>query len=986
LASRRSHLILIGLLVVALAGVGLMAVSASPVHKDLRKGLDLQGGLEVVLQAQPPRGHTLTEDDLNRSIDIMRNRVDKLGVSEPEIRKQGSNQIVIQLPAVHDVNEAASIIGQTAQLELYDLQTSLVSPSVDASQNPIATTSLYSLLTRVQTGQKGQPSQYYLFNSRTKKPVKNVPSTETIDQLKRNPTVRALKPLAAHKAQAAAAKKRSTQGVNAQPSTATTTVTTATPSQTSANPNAAAKAKAKAKARAAGNLITTPGFPTGYQVLKVPAKRVVITCNTESSQVCPGLQNYPAEGVNYYYLFKHDLDAEDPVPQMTGKDLKLKGTQQDFDPSTGAPIVTMQFTGHGNKVFHQITRAEAIRGRTLGADQNFAIVLDNEIRSFPSIDYKKYPDGIDPTGGGAQITGLASVGEAKNIALVLQTGALPVKFETVERSDVSATLGKDSLHEAQTAALVGLLLVVIFLLIVYRFLGVVAVIGLGVYAAFMYGAILLFGVTLTLPGFAGLILTIGVAADANIVIFERIKEEVRAGKSVKAAIQAGYQKGFHTIVDANAVTCITALVLFAVATASVKGFALMLLIGTVISLLTAVAATRALLGLLAGFAWFDNPRFMGATAQEIPKWQRIDVVGRRRLWLTISVVAVVLSIVAIAVKGLNLGIDFKGGVQIAFTTPQAKSLTDVRAETDKIGHGDAVVQGRGTVTGSDEYKSFQIRLKKLDPNEQQKLTDALRDDIKAEKLGVKNVSSSFSRQILEGAIVAIIVSFLLIAFYVTLRYRWRFAVPILRTLANDVPITLGVYAISGREVSAATVAAILTILGYSIYDTIIVFDRIRENMKLMPRASIARIANVSVWEVLRRSIYTSTITLLPIIALFIFGGETLKDFAFAIIIGILVGAVSTIFVATPLLTNLMERDPEYARRKDEPTDGEVGRRVLREAELAAAAEPSPDTPVDVIQDAVPAIVGDGDDDDPTLDAKRERRRQRRKARPHGRAR
>jgi SecD/SecF fusion protein len=950
LASRRSHLTLVGLLVAALVGVALLGVKGSPFHHELRKGLDLQGGLEVVLEAQPPRGHSLTEEDLDRSVDVMRKRVDKLGVSEPEIRKQGSNQIVIQLPAVHDVNQAAEIIGQTAQLELYDLETSLVPPSIDASQNPVPFTSLYTLLARVQSGQQGAPAQYYLFNSRTKKVVAG--PTETLAQLKRLPAVKALKPLQAAKAKATAK---------------TTTKPGTSGSQTTAAPK----------------LTTTPGFPTGYEVLTVPSKRVVIVCNSETSVVCPGLAVEPEPGRNYYYLFERDLDAEEPVPQMTGKDLKLRGTQQDFDPQSGQPIVTMQFTGAGNKRFHEITREEAIRGRTLGVSQHFAIVLDNELRSFPQIDYERYPDGIDPTGGGAQITGLASLGEAKRLALVLQTGALPVKFITVERTDVSATLGKDSLREARNAAIAGLLLVVIFLLAIYRFLGVVAVLGLAVYAALMYGAILLLGVTLTLPGFAGLILTIGVAADANIVIFERIKEEARAGRSVRAAIAAGYAKGFHTILDANAVTCITALVLFAVATASVKGFALMLLLGTVVSLLTAVAATRAMLGLLAGFSWFDNPRFMGATAQDIPRWQRIDVVGRRRLWFILSLVAIGLSIVAVAVKGLNLGIDFKGGVQITFATPQPTSLTAVRQQAADIGHGDAIVQGRGTQTGSDQYKSFQIRLKKLNPSEQQQLTNDLTDTLQAEKLGVKNVSSSFSRQILQGAITAIVVSFALIALYVTLRYRWRFAVPILRTLVNDVLVTLGVYAISGREVSAATVAAILTILGYSIYDTIIVFDRVRENMKLMPRASIARIANVSVWEVLRRSIFTSVITLLPITALFIFGGATLKDFAFAIMVGIVIGAVGTIFIATPLLVTLMERDPEYARRKDEPADGKAGLADLRRAERAAADEPTPLTPVDAIEEAVEALVEDGDS---AREAKRERRRQRRKARPHGRAR
>jgi len=923
LASRRSHLTLVALLLAALVGVFFLGWSGSPVHKKLRQGLDLQGGLEVVLEAQPPRGHKLTSDDMTRSVDIMRNRIDKLGVSEPVVTKQGSNQIVIELPAVHNINQAAQIIGETAQLELYDLETSLVAPSVDASQNPVATTSLFTLLTSVQSGQKGLPSQYYLFNSRTKQPVAG--PTQTLAQLKRDPAVKALKPL-----------------------------------------------------KRAAKLKTSTGFPTGYQLLTVPSKRVVITCDAESSVVCPGVNTAPAPGVTYYYLFKHDLEAENPVPQMTGKDLKLKGTRQDFDPN-GQPVVTMQFTGHGNKVFHEITRLEAVRGQTLGVPQHFAIVLDNELRSFPQIEYQKYPDGIDPSSGGAEITGLASLSEAKNLALVLQTGALPVKFVTVERTDVSATLGKDSLREARNAAIGGLLAVALFLLVLYRFLGLVAVIGLGIYAAFMYGAILIFGVTLTLPGFAGLILTIGVAADANVVIFERIKEEVRGGRSVRAAIAAGYQKGFHTIVDANAVTCITALILFAVATAQVKGFALMLLIGTVISLLTAVAATRAMLGLLAGFGWFSDPRFMGATATEIPRWQRIDVVGRRRLWLAISVVAIALSVVAIGVKGLNLGIDFKGGVQVTFETPKPTSLSAVRSQITEKG---AVVQGRGKVTGAESYQSFQVRLKKLQPGAQARLTNDLTDRLDAQKLGVKNVSASFSRQILRGAIVAIVVSFALIALYVTLRYRWRFAVPILRTLLNDIPIALGVYAIAGREVSAATVAAMLTILGYSVYDTIIVFDRVRENMRLMPRASIATIANLSVWEVLRRSIVTSVITLIPIVALFAFGGATLRDFAFAIMVGISIGAVSTIFVATPLLTQLMERDPEYARRKDEPVDAEAGRKLLRRAELAAAEEPAPETPVDLIEDAIEAVVDGG----AARDAKRERRRQRRRSRPHGRAR
>ena len=281
-------------------------------------------------------------------------------------------------------------------------------------------------------------------------------------------------------------------------------------------------------------------------------------------------------------------------------------------------------------------------------------------------------------------------------------------------------------------AAVALVLLIVF----YRFLGLVAIAGLAIYGGLLYGAILLFEVTLTLPGFAGLILTIGVAADANIVIFERIKEEVRLGKSVRAAIATGYRKGFGTIVDANVVTMITAFIIFAVASAGVKGFALMLLIGTLLSMFTAVAATRAMLGMLSSFRWFDNPSFMGASAQKIPRWQRIDICSqkRRRIWLSIATALIIVSIISIAVKGLNLGIDFEGGSQISFDTPTPMSVEEVRDVADEVVPAEAVIQGRGEPTGSD-YTSFQIRTEPLTVAEQEELNLALEQELGAEVTG-----------------------------------------------------------------------------------------------------------------------------------------------------------------------------------------------------------------------------------------------------------
>ena len=936
--TRRPHLTLVALIAAGLIGVVLLAIPGSPIHQSPTLGLDLQGGLEVTLKAVPPVNRPLQKSDLDRSVEILRNRVDRLGVAEPEIRKQGDDQIVIDLPGIKNPEQVIEILGKTAQLELFDLESNLVPPSVSAQGFPIAKDSLYSLLAGQQAlVNDNTKTTWYLFDDK--------------------------------------------QNLRAGP------VTTR---------GKLLESKAVVAEGEGGKL------PEGWKIFGVPPKTVVLECGV-GEVVCPGVDAVnPTQ--NYFYLTRFgDFKTSQgtiSVPEMRGDDLKLSGTRADFDTNTGEPIVLMQFTDKGADKFGDITREEAERGRRLSTfsggqkvTQHFAIVLDREIKSWPSIDWEQYPNGISGTNG-AQITGIGDLQEAKDLALVLQTGALPVTFTTLETTAISATLGKDSLAEAWKAAIVGLLAVAIFLLIFYRVLGVVAVIGLVIYAAFLYAAILLFNVTLTLPGFAGMILTLGVAADANIVIFERVKEEYRAGKSVRAAIAAGYGKGFATIIDANVVTAITAMVLFLVATAGVKGFALMLLIGTVMSLLTAVAATRAILGLLAGFKWFDNPKLMGAQG-ESPAWIRRDFIGLRNYWFAISGVVVVISLGAIAINGLNLGIDFEGGTKVTFTTPQPVSLEDVRSEARKLGEGGAQILGRGTPVGGDSYRDFQIQTEALTPSDQTQLTRALTQAFDAES-SVQTVSASFGRKIAKDALLAIFVSLLLVAIYISFRFQPKFAGPVMVALVHDVVITVGIYALLGREVTTATVAAVLTVLGYSIYDTIIILDRVRENIPLMKRASFRTLANVSLWETIPRSLATTFITLLPITALYFFGGDTLKDFGFALLVGIGAGAYSSIFIAAPLVAVLKEREPEYARRRDDSSLGDAGSvgGLLREAELLAAGRPTPDLIPDVFEtdlgiepdeaEPVPAAAGDAKS---TGDAsKRERRRQRRSSRPHGRAR
>jgi SecD/SecF fusion protein len=920
-SERRNHLLLVAVIGLALVASALLIVPGSPFKRDAVLGLDLQGGLEVTLKAVPPEGRPLRESDLNRSVDIIRNRVDKLGVAEPEVRKQAEDQISISLPGVKNADRARALVGQTAKLELYDLETALTGPSLSPQQFPVPHDRLYDLLSSAQTQalarKGGAAGPYYLFEQKTKELVAG--------------------PLRSREALL-----RKYDGK----------------------------------------------VPEGHRVFAVPPRTAVVTCD-ESEVICPPAEVDPQR--TFYYLFRYTPNAQkltEQFPQMTGEDLRLNGTRQDFDPQTGEPIVLMQFTDAGAEKFQDITELEAQRGRLLysrfgaGADpeqfnQHFAIVLDREIKSFPSIDFEQYPSGI-PGDNGAQITGIGSIREAKDLALVLQTGALPVEFVTLSETQISATLGEDSLLEALIAAMAGLLVVALFLLVFYRFLGLVAVLGLGIYAVFLYAMILIFNVTLTLPGFAGMILTIGVAADANIVVFERIKEESRSGKSVRAAIGAGYGKGFSTIIDANVVTAITALVLFALATAGVRGFALMLLIGTAISMVTAVFATRAMLGLLAGFRWFDSPRFMGAGGVRIPKWIQHDYVGKRRIWFGLSSVVVAVAIGAIAVKGLNLGIDFEGGTKVSFTTAQPTALEDVRAQAERVGQGNAVIQGVGASVDG-RYREFQLRAEALAPVDQQQLQRGLEQAVGARDFGRTTVSASFGRQIAESAVYAILFSLLLVVIYITFRFQWKFALATIVALLHDVLIAVGIYAITGREVTTATVAAILTVLGYSIYDSIIILDRVRENIPLMRRATFATIGNVSLWETIRRSLATTFITLLPIAALYFFGGETLKDFAFALLVGIGSGAYSSIFLAVPLVAVLKEREPEYARRKDVRPEDEEEAEGLEPGAVPVPPAPRPSAgPEPALAPAGPTVGSSAE--------KRERRRQRRRTRPHGRAR
>jgi SecD/SecF fusion protein len=867
---RRNTLVL--LIVAGLIAASLAAIAFKPT----RLGLDLKGGVSLVYKAQPTAQAKVSNESMARTIEIMRKRVDQLGVASPEIVRTGADEINVSLPNVSNAKRAEEEVGKTAQLHFYDWEPNVIGPSGKPEPG--------------EAGVTGGPT--------AASPASAISEYEAVLRAaKRAPELR----------------KHDTtwlQGCTLQQSESktglkaeciygqwylldTTTKTVIGPPETQ---------KANLFSQKEGHKVLPH---TKTKVVHVNPGTIVVRSLPEENRLGKVVKAEPDK----FYVLKDD-------PALTGEN--IRNPREESESATGQPVVAFEFSGSGGSTFERVTRDIAKRGEEAqlpgvthaNALQHFAIVLDEQVITSPSVDFKLYPEGIDPING-SQITGGFTITSAQNLANELQSGALPIKLELISNSQVSATLGKQALSEGVKAGLVGLLVVCAFLLIFYRVLGAIAIGGLIVYGVYVFALVKVIPITLTLPGIAGAILTIGVAADANIVIFERVKEEIRSGRSVVSGIATGYRRGFAAIVDANVVTFMTAFILFALATAEVQGFAFMLGIGTLTSLFTAVLATQAALTAMSRSRMVTHPYALGAGPKR-REW-RFDFMGASRWFFSLSGVILAIGALSIGAKGLNFGIDFKSGTRIETALVKHASTQQVSSALEAAKFKGAVVQAIKTkgVGGA----GYQISIEKLPPQRLQKVRSTLETSFGVKNFTDTSIGPSFGQQIANAAVIAIIASLLVISAYIALRFEWKYAVPVLIALMHDLLITSGVYALTGREVTSATVAALLTILGYSLYDTIIVFDRVRENVPRMPRAAFSQIVNRSMSEVLTRSLATSFCTLLPVLSLLIFGGSTLKDFAFALMVGIASGAYSSIFIASPVLTHWKEREPVYRNRR-----------------------------------------------------------------------
>src|SRR5579884_3932943 len=868
---------------------GLIAASVLVIAtKKTFLGLDLKGGVQLVYKGEPTAQSKVTQAALQRAVDTMDQRVNQLGVSEPAIATQGFNQISVGLPDVQNTARAEKLVGTTARLEFYDWEANALTPSGQTVASLLPTQNPQALQISGQGAiQAGSPAAggmplYQAVTLAAKQPYE-----ASRDNARDGSEYFAFAKSGSAACAAAAAHYHFTPVVG-QPCYVGSPVGPAT-----------------SLGDLDSDLAAVGLHRSQVQVITVKRGTVVLQAIPQSYTHAPPWNSLTAR---FYVLRDHVA--------LFGND--ITNPQQSTDQS-GQPDVTFGFTSRGQTEFQNVTAKIAQRGALTGAIghqpeyQHFAVALDTQLITVPLINYKDYPDGIQ--GGGADISGNFTISSAQDLATQLRLGSLPINLKLISVSQVSATLGKQALHKGELAGIIGLIAVAVFLLVFYRVLGLIAVAALLVYALYFFALIKLIPVVLTLPGIAGLILTIGVAADANVVIFERVKEEIRSGRSIRQGIVTGYKKGLSAIIDANVVTMMTAFILFVLATSDVKGFALTLGIGTAVSLFTAVMATQAILTTMGSSRLIHRPSALGAGGKK-HVW-RYNFMGASRYFFTLSGVILLVGALAIGGRGLNLGIDFTSGTRIVASLERPATQPQVSSVVSAAGAANPQVQK--IVNRALGSNVFQISAKKLQPSGLNKVEAALRDRFGVRSWNPQSVGPTFGSTVANSAILAIIASLVVISAYVALRFEWKSAVPVLIALMHDLLITSGVYALTGREVTTATVAALLTILGYSLYDTIIVFDRVRENIPRMPRAAFSQIVNRSMSEVLTRSLATTFCTLMPIVALLLFGGvagsSELQDFAFALLIGVLSGAYSSIFIASPVLTHWKEREPQYRSRR-----------------------------------------------------------------------
>ncbi len=555
-------------------------------------------------------------------------------------------------------------------------------------------------------------------------------------------------------------------------------------------------------------------------------------------------------------------------------------------------VVSLKLTDEGAKIFGEVT------SENIG--KNLPIVYDGETISYPRVQ-------TAITGGEAQITGMADFEEAETLATQIRIGSLSLQLSELESSVVGAQLGSQAIASSLKAGAIGLAIVMVFMIVMYTVPGIAASLALAIYTTLVIATLYLFEITLTLPGIAGIILGIGMAVDANVIVFARIREEIATGKSVQTSMKIGFQKAMSAILDGNITTLIASVVLMALGSGTVKGFAYTLMIGIILSLFTAMVVTRYILYSLYALG-LKSEKLYGRAKER----KSIDFIGKKAVFFTISGIIIAAGLISMGVhsategKALNYGLDFMGGTST--TADFGKDMTIEDIENDIVPYvekvtGDSDVQAT-KVEGTTQVT---IKTRTLSLDERQELEDTLAEncDVDASTITSQSISSTISGEMRSDALKAVIVSCIFMLLYIWFRFKdIRFAASAILALVHDVLVVITVYALVRISVGSTFIACVLTIVGYSINDTIVIFDRIRENLALKTGKQTAEelreVANKSLTQTLSRSINTSITTFIMVVMLYILGVASIRDFSLPLMAGLVCGAYSSICIATEL--------------------------------------------------------------------------------------
>ena len=833
------------------------------------------------------------ESSVSRTEQVIRKRIDNLGVVQPKVQRLGSTgRILVELPGVKDKRRVRKLLQGTAKLEFWDVYEN------------------YEVINKLSELDK----EIKKANDLRKRGGIAVDSTETEAIVSDVDSVLAATPdtaktesddLMALLGGDGDSTKTDSAGVEAPQNLTNEERRAENPLLARLQPNLVSDQKTGQYYPAKGAIVGIASIADTSSVSRMmKSKEAQKIFSKRDTKFFWGAKPYDKKG-KFYALYAAKIINRDGTPRLDGQAIKDARAQTD---AMGNPEISMSMKTDGAKTWKVMTREAS-------ADQNnlrsIAVVLDDLVYSAPTVHG-------EIGGGVSQITGQFSVAEAQDLANVLKAGKLPAPARIIEEAVVGPSLGKEAIEAGLNSFLVALAIILIYMMLYYSGAGGAADVALLANLFFVIGVLASIGATLTLPGIAGIVLTIGMSVDANVLIYERIREELTQGKGLKLAISDGYKNAYSSIIDANITTLLTGIALYIFGSGPIKGFATTLIIGILTSLFCAIFITRLI------FEWQldKNKKISFSTKFSRNAFKNINLsfVKKRKMFYVLSGLIIVLGIGSFATRGFNFGVDFTGGRTYLVRFEKPVNVANIGSILATTFIADGVKQRPEVKTfgNSNQVKittSFMIDDNGEDAENivEEKLTQGLNTlGDKFEIMSSQKVGPTIADDIKQSAIWAILFSLVVIFLYILLRFKkWQFGLGALVALIHDVLIVLAIFSLCygvlpfSLEIDSAFIAAILTVVGYSINDTVVVFDRIREHLGLYKRKELGELVNGALNSTLSRTFNTSLSTFFVLLMIFIFGGEVIRGFVFALMIGVVVGTYSSLCVATPVMVDLI---------------------------------------------------------------------------------